>query len=117
MYLCICNAINQRDVRTAYEQGARTVSSVYKVMSCVPQCGECSCAIRDELKQHREDHSAQQVSTSQNLDPCRLGRQTVLCDPQPRYSAVLETDCSASQQRLEALRDTQVDLDFCQAAE
>lgn len=117
MYLCICNAINQRDVRTAYEQGARTVSSVYKAMSCAPQCGKCSCAIRDELKQHREDHSAQQVSTSQKLNARRLVRQTVLCDPHLGYSAVLETDCPASQQGLEVLRDTQVDLDLCQAAE
>ena len=50
-----------------------------------------------------------QVSTSKNLQPRRLGRQTVFCDPQiPQYSAVLENSFPASQQRLEVFRDTQV---------
>ena len=50
-----------------------------------------------------------QVGTSQNLDPRRLVRQTAFCDPQIlRYSAVLENDFPASQQRLEVFRGTQV---------
>ncbi|WP_343560040.1 (2Fe-2S)-binding protein [Kiloniella sp. b19] len=50
MYVCICNAFNQRDVRTAYDNGARTVGSVYKAMNCKPQCGKCKCDIRSVLE-------------------------------------------------------------------
>ena len=49
------------------------------------------------------------LSTSQNLNPRRLVRQTAFCDPQiPQYSAVLENSFPASQLRLEVLRGTQL---------
>ena len=51
---------------------------------------------------------SKELSTSKSLNPRRLVRQTVFCDPQiPRYSAVLESSSPASQQRLEAFRGTQ----------
>ena len=50
-----------------------------------------------------------EVDTPQNLDPRRLVRQTAFCDPQiPQYSAVLENNFPASQQRLEVLKGVQI---------
>jgi bacterioferritin-associated ferredoxin len=51
MYLCICNAIRERDVEGLLHQGlARTVSDVFRHLDKEPQCGSCACAVRDRLK-------------------------------------------------------------------
>lgn len=51
MYLCICNAIRERDVESLLHQGqARTVSDVFRHLDKEPQCGACACAVRDRVK-------------------------------------------------------------------
>ncbi len=51
MYLCICNAIREREVDGLVAEGdARTVSDVYRALGKQPQCGSCASAIRDRVK-------------------------------------------------------------------
>lgn len=50
MYVCVCNAFTDKDVKRAFDDGARTVSSVYKAMQCKPRCGKCKCVIRSVLE-------------------------------------------------------------------
>lgn len=53
MYLCICNAIRERDVDGLLHQGrTRTVADVFRHLEKEPQCGSCACALRDRLKHH-----------------------------------------------------------------
>lgn len=53
MYLCICNAIREREVDGLLGQGAaRTVSDVFRHLNKEPQCGSCACTVRDRLKAH-----------------------------------------------------------------
>ena len=42
MYICLCNAITDRDVRahTAAGEGC-SVAMVYRALGCEPQCGKC----------------------------------------------------------------------------
>lgn len=49
MYVCICNALTERDVRAAIAEGARNVPSVYRGCGCEPQCGRCSRTIAEIL--------------------------------------------------------------------
>lgn len=46
MYVCICNAITDREVRTLVEQGSRTVGEVYRGLGCQPQCCKCVADMR-----------------------------------------------------------------------
>lgn len=41
MYVCICNAINERSVKQAVADGARTAKQVYAHHDCTPCCGKC----------------------------------------------------------------------------
>ncbi|MCB9947603.1 MAG: (2Fe-2S)-binding protein [Rhodospirillaceae bacterium] len=41
MYVCICNALRDKDVEQAVAAGARTVFDVYGFHGCEPQCGRC----------------------------------------------------------------------------
>lgn len=51
MYLCICNAIREREVDGLLDSGAaRTVADVYRSLGKQPQCGCCASAIRDRVK-------------------------------------------------------------------
>lgn len=49
MYVCICNAITDGEVRTLADQGCRTVAQVYRALECQPQCCKCAADIRDLL--------------------------------------------------------------------
>jgi len=41
MYVCICNAITDSEVRTLVSQGARSVAQIYRRLGCKPQCCKC----------------------------------------------------------------------------
>ena len=47
MYICICNAISDREVKEAVEAGAVTWTDVHKRNGCEPNCGKCECDIVD----------------------------------------------------------------------
>jgi bacterioferritin-associated ferredoxin len=59
MYVCLCNAITDRDFRTHAEREGSTVSAVYRSLGKKPQCGKCAPFVRQllrqvvELPQHR----------------------------------------------------------------
>ena len=51
MYICICNAINERKVDEAIARGAQSVSRIYKHNGCVPKCGKCVPLMRERLQE------------------------------------------------------------------
>jgi bacterioferritin-associated ferredoxin len=59
VYICICNAIRERDVRKVLEQdntGASTVSGVYHACSGgeKPQCCSCIQTLKDIVTDHKK---------------------------------------------------------------
>lgn len=46
MYICICNALNDTQIRCAVDAGAKNAGQVYAGLGCSPQCGKCVTAIR-----------------------------------------------------------------------
>jgi len=44
MYVCICNALTERQVDAAIDRGADKADDVYAAHGCAAQCGKC---IRD----------------------------------------------------------------------
>jgi bacterioferritin-associated ferredoxin len=51
MYVCLCNAITDRDFRTHAERKGSTVSAVYRSLGKKPQCGKCVPFVRQLLRQ------------------------------------------------------------------
>ena len=41
MYVCICNAITERELRKAAKDGTRCVQTLYARMGVEPKCGSC----------------------------------------------------------------------------
>lgn len=51
MYVCICNALNERKVKEAIASCPGSVSRIYKHHGCAPQCGKCVPALRDMVRE------------------------------------------------------------------
>ncbi|MGD9539173.1 MAG: bacterioferritin-associated ferredoxin [Alphaproteobacteria bacterium] len=49
MYLCLCNAISEREAEQAVASGARKLAQVYAAFGVRPQCGQCKHALKDLL--------------------------------------------------------------------
>jgi bacterioferritin-associated ferredoxin len=41
MYVCVCNAITDRDVRSQAQRDANTVAAMYRSLGKKPKCGKC----------------------------------------------------------------------------
>jgi len=51
LYVCICNALNERKVREAMASCPGSVARIYKHHGCVPQCGKCVPVLRDMVRE------------------------------------------------------------------
>jgi len=49
MYVCICHAITESEVRTAVGAGARTVDHLRAQLSAATCCGACAVVLEDCL--------------------------------------------------------------------
>lgn len=50
MYICLCNALTDRDVRASCDSSC-SVSMVYRSLGCQPQCGKCVPFVRQMLRE------------------------------------------------------------------
>ncbi|MBV9825958.1 MAG: (2Fe-2S)-binding protein [Alphaproteobacteria bacterium] len=51
MYICLCNALTDRDLRSRITGDGASVSMVYRACGCTPQCGKCVPMVRDMLRE------------------------------------------------------------------
>jgi bacterioferritin-associated ferredoxin len=49
MLICICNRVNDKQLKSAIAGGAQSVSQVYRQCGCQPQCGKCVDFVREQL--------------------------------------------------------------------
>ena len=57
MYVCICNSITDRQVKTAIEAGAEGWKDVHAHYGCKPNCGKCQCEMVEVITEHRATQS------------------------------------------------------------
>jgi bacterioferritin-associated ferredoxin len=50
MVVCVCNALKERDVRSAARGGARSPGRAYRSLGCKLQCGQCVPFARQIIK-------------------------------------------------------------------
>lgn len=54
MYVCNCNGIREREVRTAIEAGANRPRDIFAAHDCQAQCAKCVCDMRQMIQDARE---------------------------------------------------------------
>lgn len=54
MFICICNAINDRTVREIVATGAGTSPrAIHRAAGCKPQCGRCLPEMAEMITEHQ----------------------------------------------------------------
>jgi bacterioferritin-associated ferredoxin len=64
MYVCVCNAISDRDVRTQAEAKYCTVSMIYRSLGTKPKCGKCVPLVCQLLRQVVEAAQTEPIATA-----------------------------------------------------
>jgi bacterioferritin-associated ferredoxin len=57
VYICICNAVTDSDIRQAANEGVRNIRQLKKATGCAVNCGSCEQMAREVLTQALEDKS------------------------------------------------------------
>ncbi len=52
MYVCICKAVTDGQIRKAISEGASTRGQLAKCLNVGRECGKCNADVRDLLNRH-----------------------------------------------------------------
>ncbi|WP_298395460.1 (2Fe-2S)-binding protein [uncultured Azonexus sp.] len=53
MYVCVCQAVTDRQIREAAESGARTLKDLRRDLGVTRDCGRCASCAHECLKEAR----------------------------------------------------------------
>ena len=54
MYVCVCQAISENDVKDALVGGAQTPKCVFRSCGKTPKCGKCISHLSDHIEAHTD---------------------------------------------------------------
>lgn len=60
MYVCICHAVTDRQIRAAADNGARSLKDLRRELGVTRDCGRCASCAHDCLKAAQARPSARQ---------------------------------------------------------
>jgi len=55
MYVCLCKAVTDGQIRKLVDEGVRSWSEVRKQTGCGTQCGKCACIAKEVTQQAVRD--------------------------------------------------------------
>ncbi|MEL6172782.1 MAG: (2Fe-2S)-binding protein [Pseudomonadota bacterium] len=55
MYVCLCNAINDKTMTAAISEETRHVKDVFRACGHKPQCGKCLSAVANMIAETKAD--------------------------------------------------------------
>ena len=58
MYICICHAVTDREIRACIEDGATSMRELRQQLCVGTQCGKCAREVRDILKTEKSAASS-----------------------------------------------------------
>ncbi|CAO3431048.1 (2Fe-2S)-binding protein [Azospirillum doebereinerae] len=89
MYVCICHGLNDKKVKAALTNGAKTPASVFRHHGCQVQCGKCVPTMREMAADHStHDHHAH--GGDRVACPNRHSHQPANSDAVPAYGVAAE---------------------------
>jgi bacterioferritin-associated ferredoxin len=64
MYICICNAVTDSQIRNAIDDGATSIADLNASLSVGSCCGKCTRTARELLKSHISDKEVDMLAYS-----------------------------------------------------
>lgn len=60
MYICVCNAIKDSQIKQALHEGKLSISELRQHLAFASRCGKCTSTLQDMLNEHLQtaDRSA-----------------------------------------------------------
>jgi bacterioferritin-associated ferredoxin len=58
MYVCVCRAVTEKEIREAIDEGALSVRQLRKKLAVTESCGACLETVQQCLKQCRTSEAA-----------------------------------------------------------
>ena len=55
MYVCVCKAVTDSQIRDAVDSGAESLRAVRDELGIMTSCGKCACLARDVVKSALEN--------------------------------------------------------------
>ncbi len=59
MFICVCNAVTDREIRQCAELGVSSVSDLKDTLGVAARCGKCACAADEILRECRRNCASQ----------------------------------------------------------
>ena len=69
MYVCICNAITDRQIRSAAEGGATDLWALQRELGVATGCGTCRDSASAILAEHRASEASRQLAQPRLYQP------------------------------------------------
>jgi len=66
MYICICKQVTDKQIKTAIDEGARSLRDLRNELGITSQCGQCSHCVKTILKKYSANAVAQTSLAKQN---------------------------------------------------
>jgi len=63
MYLCLCNAVTDRELVQALAEGCTTLRDLHQATGCGGQCGRCLPLISEFLERHLSSAGAEPAAS------------------------------------------------------
>jgi bacterioferritin-associated ferredoxin len=63
MYVCVCHGITDRQLRSAVDQGARSLGEVQMQLPVGACCGRCVDSALDVIRDHQQEHRTARTPT------------------------------------------------------
>lgn len=80
MYVCVCNAVTERDIHQAVENGASTVKHLKESLGVSADCSSCASCAKACIKAAKKQQAASSTSFSEmvgtkliQISPVSLG--------------------------------------------
>jgi bacterioferritin-associated ferredoxin len=54
MYICVCNAIKDSQIKQALHEGKLSISDLRQHLAFASCCGKCTSTMREMLKEHMQ---------------------------------------------------------------
>jgi len=67
MYVCVCNAVTDSEVRSCAHDGARSLADLRERLGVATDCGRCARYARALLKEHRDANAQQSCQPSTSM--------------------------------------------------
>lgn len=64
MYICVCKAVKQCDIKQAVQCGHHCMRDLVKNLGVATQCGVCKKATKEELNKVLEEYHCQQADAA-----------------------------------------------------